>query len=360
MVKVQEDISNKKYGRLTVIRQIEDHITKSGIHLAQWLCKCDCGNQVKAIGSALKYGHIKSCGCMKKKRIDITNKKIGMLTALYPVDDYITPQEKHLAKWHCICDCGNECDVVIDKLIRNITKSCGCLRKQREDLTGQKFGRLTVLYMTDTLKGEPSKCCCLCDCGEKIEVLCAAIKSGQTKSCGCYQKEIASKYNSRTNHYDLSGEYGIGWDVNANEFYFDLEDYDLIKDYCWYVNNDGYVVCVNSSLLMHRLIMDCRFSNVIIDHIHGKESRNDNRKSNLREGNKVLNAENQGLRCDNTSGYTGVTWNKNRNKWYARITVNKEIIDLGSYVNKEDAIKARKIAEEKYFGEWSYDNSQAM
>ena len=64
------------------------------------------------------------------------------------------------------------------------------------------------------------------------------------------------------------------------------------------------------------------------------------------------------MRSDNTSGFTGVYWLKNNRTWEARINVNKESIGLGYYKNKKDAIKARKEAEEKYFGEWSYDNSQ--
>lgn len=60
----------------------------------------------------------------------------------------------------------------------------------------------------------------------------------------------------------------------------------------------------------------------------------------------------------NTSGYTGVCWSKSMNSWFARIVVNYKEIILGYYSNIEDAIKARKEAEEKYYGEWSYENSQ--
>ena len=58
------------------------------------------------------------------------------------------------------------------------------------------------------------------------------------KSCGCLQKESEiknGKRNHKTNVYDLNGEYGIGWTFNTNKmFYFDLTDYDLIKNYCWF------------------------------------------------------------------------------------------------------------------------------
>ena len=45
------------------------------------------------------------------------------------------------------------------------------------------------------------------------------------------------KYNT----YDLTGEYGIGYTSKDEEFYFDLEDYDKIKDYCWRITMQGYV-----------------------------------------------------------------------------------------------------------------------
>ena len=66
---------------------------------------------------------------------------------------------------------------------------------------------------------------------------------------------------------------------------------------------------------------------------------------------------NRGLSSNNTSGVTGVSWSKTMNKWRARINVNGKEINLGYFNKFEDAVKARKKAEEKYFGEFSYDNS---
>ena len=54
----------------------------------------------------------------------------------------------------------------------------------------------------------------------------------------------------------------------------------------------------------------------------------------------------------NTSGHKGVSWDKSRNKWYAYITVNYKLINLGRFSILEDAIEARKKAEIKYFGEY--------
>ncbi len=156
------------------------------------------------------------------------------------------------------------------------------------------------------------------------------------------------------NTYDLSGEYGISYTTKGKEFYFDLEDYDLIKDYCWYINNDGYV-CTNSNniaIRMHNVIMNFKSD---IDHIHHKKYGN--RKSESRIVTRSQNQMNCKLSSNNTSGVTGVSFDKAVNKWLAYITVNKKQIKLGRYKYFNDAVKARKEAKEKYFGEYSYDNS---
>ena len=49
------------------------------------------------------------------------------------------------------------------------------------------------------------------------------------------------KFLKQYNNYDLSGEYGIGYLFNGEEFYFGLEDYDKIKNYCWYKDSGGYI-----------------------------------------------------------------------------------------------------------------------
>jgi hypothetical protein len=94
---------------------------------------------------------------------------------------------------------------------------------------------------------------------------------------------------------------------------------------------------------------------VIIDHID--RNRIDCRKSNLRTVNNSQNTMNSCIRSDNISGVRGVYWNDRRNKWVARITANKQDIYLGNYDKFEDAEIARKIGEEKYFGEYNIVNN---
>lgn len=227
------------------------------------------------------------------------------------------------------------------------------------NLMGQKFGRLTVIKRADDYISpngyKATMWLCKCDCGNEIIVRTSDLRSKRTKSCGCLWKDAHYKSFKKYNKYDLSGEYGIGYTSNGKEFYFDLEDYDLIKDYCWAIRKDGYVI--SDKTLLSRLVMG-NPDGLEVDHIHGKFTRNDNRKSNLRIVTKSKNAMNVAIKKNNTSGIVGVGWNKKRNKWRAYITINNKMKELGCFDNINDAIKARKEAEEKYFGEYSYENSQ--
>lgn len=162
------------------------------------------------------------------------------------------------------------------------------------------------------------------------------------------------KFVKRYNTYDLSGEYGIGYTFKNEEFWFDLEDYDLIKNYCWHISSKGYVQTnINGrTVKFHKLLFPDANQ---VDHI--KHQKFDNRKNSLRVVSNQHNCMNKGLYKNNTSGVTGVSWHKRDKVWQARIKVNYKYICLGRFKNFDDAVQARKEAEEKYFGEYSYDNS---
>lgn len=67
-----EDLTNQKFGRLTVISKAEDHIQPDSRRIIRWNCKCDCGNTSIVSSDHLKRGRIKSCGCLQKE-INIKN-----------------------------------------------------------------------------------------------------------------------------------------------------------------------------------------------------------------------------------------------------------------------------------------------
>jgi hypothetical protein len=89
----------------------------------------------------------------------------------------------------------------------------------------------------------------------------------------------------------------------------------------------------------------------VIDHIN--RDTTDNRWVNLRLATISENGANAKMRCDNKSGFKGVSWGADRGKWGAYIQVNSKSIGLGRYDILEDAVEAYKAASEKYFGEFA-------
>ena len=75
MVNVKKDLTKQKFGRLTVIEQTDDYINPKGRHCAKWLCQCECGNVIEVVGTHLKNGNTKSCGCIRKEQCIKRNSK---------------------------------------------------------------------------------------------------------------------------------------------------------------------------------------------------------------------------------------------------------------------------------------------
>lgn len=127
------------------------------------------------------------------KTIDLTGQKFNRLTVLYR-----NGSSGGKAKWHCKCDCGEECDVIGQYLRNGHTKSCGCLQKERTgevarnnalNLKGQKFGFLTAIEPTNKRQGSNIIWRCRCDCGNYTEVAASDLTHLKIKSCGCKRNE---------------------------------------------------------------------------------------------------------------------------------------------------------------------------
>lgn len=83
-----------------------------------------------------------------------------------------------------------------------------------------------------------------------------------------------------------------------------------------------------------------------IDHIN--HVRDDNRWINLRDGTRSDNQKNASMRTDNKSGFLGVSWSNEVNKWRAQAMVNHKVKSLGYFDDKFEAICARASANNKY------------
>lgn len=80
-----------------------------------------------------------------------------------------------------------------------------------------------------------------------------------------------------------------------------------------------------------------------VDHING--DRTDNRFANLRSVTRAENSKNAAIFGHNTSGCTGVFWNKQCRRWHATIHLKGKTRHLGVFLSKDDAIRARKAGE---------------
>lgn len=83
-----------------------------------------------------------------------------------------------------------------------------------------------------------------------------------------------------------------------------------------------------------------------IDHVNGVKT--DNRWANLRDVDYPENSRNLARATNNTSGVTGVGWNRSARRWRAYIKSGGKNIHVGHFVLKDDAIAARKEAERRF------------
>ena len=85
---------------------------------------------------------------MSRPVIDLTGQRFGRLVVIGRADPPMDLRRK--ARWHCICDCGNETDALGDNLRRGKTASCGCLQKERarvvNTIHGQTHSRLYSIW----------------------------------------------------------------------------------------------------------------------------------------------------------------------------------------------------------------------
>lgn len=190
------DLTGMRFGKLTVLCRNGRTRNKAVL----WRCECDCGGEKDVAGGKLKSGWTKSCGCYQVEKIqseleDYSGKRFGRLTVV----KLSKTVKHHGRKWECLCDCGNTTFVYTDSLNRGV-ESCGCKQKDDNytlnfrDMTGLTFGRLTVLECAGRNKFNQFLWKCKCSCGNEHTTTRGALVSGGVTSCGCYNLEVVTKH----------------------------------------------------------------------------------------------------------------------------------------------------------------------
>ncbi|WP_321822954.1 hypothetical protein [Pyramidobacter piscolens] len=188
------DLTGWRFGRLVVLRLADDQTKTPQDTTARWLCQCDCGNVVVRSRKLLRSGCVNSCGCLARdtgnRLKDLTGQRFGRLTVLRRADN----AKSGNARWLCRCDCGRTSIATGTALRTGKIQSCGCMAQdirysRRTDLTGQRFGRLVAIEYVKDANGDTSWRC-RCDCGKETVVTAGNLINGNTHSCGCLAQDM--------------------------------------------------------------------------------------------------------------------------------------------------------------------------
>lgn len=307
-----------------------------------------------------------------KDKYDLTGMRFGRLLVLER--SYTHKNAEGKPTWKCICDCQlNKPEieweyiyVVTADLRSGRVQSCGCLfrdtRPVVEDLTGMKFGRLTVIKrLPDHIQPNGDHVhmwLCECDCDQRTQVAVSGsnLKSGNTRSCGCYCKEQITKFNKETKHkrnkFEFCGNIVKCYAGNTDDIILlDVDDYYKIEHYYWTVKlgYGGYKRVLTTS---NDLEKETSMAKIItgVDFIdHWDRNPLNNTKNNLRPANPVLNSYNRSkvVKDGTTSQFIGVSKRQDTGKWRATISTRRTI----KYFNTElEALLYRLQAEHDDYG----------
>jgi hypothetical protein len=206
------------------------------------------------------------------------------------------------------------------------------------DLSGQRFGRLLVIEKTAQKYRTEFLYRCRCDCGGEKLATSSWLKSGIVRSCGCLQREnrfvdITGRRVGRLIAIEPTGRMDRGsmvwrWRCDCgNEIEAGVEQ----------INITGRVSCgcaAREQKAAQAIAMQ---------------------KGTRAYGTNLSHIRSTNVKRKNSSGRVGVSWDKTHQHWQARIQFRGRAYWLGAYSRVEDAIKARKRAEKKLYGnflEW--------
>lgn len=204
----------------------------------------------------------------------LVGKRFGKLV----VEEYADSTASGQRRWLCRCDCGNTCIATTGNLNRGHTTNCGC--KKSPDLTGQRFGKLTVLGRSERTATRGKRTVklweCQCDCGTITYKATDTLKN-ESMSCCARCAELHAVSQAR--------------------------------------KSAGFI-----------------------------------------GGTQTTKLKDMSPTTANSSGCRGVYFDKKSNRWRARLGFKGKMMSFGSYERFEDAVAARKKAEQEYFATFLEEN----
>lgn len=215
---------------------------------------------------------------------------------------------------------------------------------KREDITGQKFGRLTALAFIDVRKTHP-RWLFRCDCANAVVALLGNVKDGRSSSCGCFRIEKSTKHGNtqkgKTPTY-------VVWNSLKGRC---LTKSD--RNYPIY-GGRGIGVC-DEWLTFEGFLNDMgeRPPGLSIDRINNDLGYS---KQNCRWATKEVQAINRRILRGRVSQYRGVAFQKKTKKWRAGISYGKKAYHIGYFFSEIEAAQAYNIQAKVHHGEYAQLN----
>ena len=254
-------------------------------------------NYVKWINIYLDYAGLSEIRFNRGKGKDISGREFGFITAIEPTDK----RDRKDIVWRCRCRCGTELELPATRLILNNTLSCGCIQKEFMKRANKYFGGTSL---EKSLK-------------EQVE---------STRS--------ASGYVGVTRKRDKWQAY-----ITYKRQHISLGTYTKLEDAVKARARGKEAVMADAAELLK-----------IYEEVHREDKDLPSKftlpKNEIPYEQRVINDQptTAARRVDNTSGYTGITFRKN--KWESRICYNKRRYMLGRFDTLDEAISERTQAEE--------------
>ncbi len=202
------DLCGKRVGSL-LVTSLGERTTSNKV---TWNVRCDCGREISNVHSTrLRKDPRHICVCSPRPVVKRKSPKVlndDRYTALVGrtfgnlLVSGIAGRDKHgRMLMTVVCSCGNEINILTTVMTTGKKTCCGCTftrkRPNFTDLTGRRFGRLTVVRLSEFRVGKKGTLAwvCMCDCGKTWDVVTNHLTSGHTRSCGCFHLARARDAN---------------------------------------------------------------------------------------------------------------------------------------------------------------------